>query len=622
MSKHSKLGHYHSYAADIASQNSITISHFIVRCLQPFKLLIAIQLINSLIWALYLSLRPYILKIILDKLPHLNAHNIVDELWMAILMYILSGVFIVIIFRINDYVWLKFNSPLQRHVGDILMQRLMRHSLSLFQTNFAGNLTNKTKDVMSSIPDLSKLITYQFFSQFLSVAASIFTVWTVDYSFALLLTAWVILFVSGALLFSRKAKPLSATTSEVRSSVIGTMVDMLSNVASIHLFASQQSESKRLRKSFDKWVTAHQARDWLFLYMFAFQGFSFALYQALCFVLLIMGFKKGTVTAGDFALILTLNTNIINTLWTLSSDIGLLSDHLGNVTQGLSTILSPLTITDAPHAASLHVTEGRICYDNVTFHYPQSETLFKKMSVVIEPGQKVGLVGYSGSGKSTFVNLIMRLHDVTSGHILIDNQDIRTVTQYSLHKAIGTIPQDPSLFNRALRENICYGRPDATDAEIIEAAKQAHAHEFISELSHGYDMAVGERGSKLSGGQRQRIAIARAILKNAPILILDEATSQLDTVTERKIQESLWQLMQGKTTIIIAHRLSTLLHMDRILVFDQGAIVEDATHYELLARNGLYKTLWDAQVNGLLPNSKQHGNTDSTHDYHGNKHIV
>jgi len=502
------------------------------------------------------------------------------------------------------------------------MQRLMRHSLSLFQTNFAGNLANKAKDIMSSIPDVCKLITYQFFSQFLSIAAAIFTVWTVDYTFALLLIAWVMLFVSGALLFSRKAKPLSTTASEVRSSVIGIMVDMLSNIASIHLFASQQSESKRLRKSLDKWVASDQARDWLFLYMFAFQGFSFALYQALCFVLLIMGFKKGTVTGGDFALILTINMNIINTLWTLSSDIGLLSDHLGNITQGLSTILSPLTITDAPHATSLCITEGRICYDNVTFHYPQSELFFKKISVVIEPGQKVGLVGYSGSGKSTFVNLILRLHDVTSGHIFIDNQDIRTVTQHSLHKAIGTIPQDPSLFNRALRENICYGRPDATDAEIIEAAKQAHAHEFISELPHGYDMTVGERGSKLSGGQRQRIAIARAVLKNAPILILDEATSQLDTITERKIQESLWQLMQGKTTIIIAHRLSTLLHMDRILVFDQGSIVEDATHYELLARNGLYKTLWNAQVNGLLPNSKQHENIDNTHDYHGNKHIV
>ncbi len=210
-------------------------------------------------------------------------------------------------------------------------------------------------------------------------------------------------------------------------------------------------------------------------------------------------------------------------------------------------------------------------------------------------------MGYSGSGKSTFVNLILRLYDITSGHIYIDDQDIREVTQDSLHKVIGMIPQDPSLFHRSLRENIHYGRPEATDKEVIEAAKHGHAHEFIEALPHGYDSLVGERGVRLSGGQRQRIAIARAILKNAPILILDEATSQLDSVTESYIQDSLWEVMEGKTTIVIAHRLSTLLHMDRILVFDRGKIVADGTHQELLTKGGLYKTLWDAQVGGFLP---------------------
>ena len=209
--------------------------------------------------------------------------------------------------------------------------------------------------------------------------------------------------------------------------------------------------------------------------------------------------------------------------------------------------------------------------------------------MTIEAGQKVGLVGYSGGGKSTFVNLILRLFDVTDGHILIDGQDIRNVTQDSLRSNIAMIPQDPSLFHRTLMENIRYGRIEATDEEVIEAAKKAHAHEFISKLPQGYESPVGERGVKLSGGQRQRIAIARAILKNAPILILDEATSQLDSVTESDIQESLWELMQGKTTIVIAHRLSTLLHMDRIIVFDQGKIVEDGTHTEFLRTMGYIK---------------------------------
>ncbi len=210
-------------------------------------------------------------------------------------------------------------------------------------------------------------------------------------------------------------------------------------------------------------------------------------------------------------------------------------------------------------------------------------------------------MGYSGSGKSTFVSLILRLYEVTDGRILIDGHDIKDITEDSLRRNIALIPQDPSLFHRSIMDNIRYGRTDATDEEVIEAAKSSHAHEFISRLPEGYQSLVGERGVKLSGGQRQRIAIARAILKKAPILILDEATSQLDSVTESYIQESFGALMQGKTTIVIAHRLSTLLHMDRILVFDKGKIVEDGTHHELLKSGGLYKTLWDAQVGGFLP---------------------
>ena len=271
----------------------------------------------------------------------------------------------------------------------------------------------------------------------------------------------------------------------------------------------------------------------------------------------------------------------------------------------------PLEILDKPNAITLNCTHGQITFDNVQFHYKGTEPLFQNKSIEINAGQKVGLVGYSGGGKSTFVNLILRLYDVTDGAIMIDGQDIRDVNQDSLRENIAMIPQDPSLFHRSLMENILYGRIDASDEEVIEAAKKAHAHEFITMLPQGYDSLVGERGIKLSGGQRQRIAIARAILKNAPILILDEATSQLDSVTESLIQESLWELMQGqtdtsgKTTIVIAHRLSTLLDMDRILVFDKGKIVEDGTHSKLLAKAALYKSLWDAQVGGFLDDEKK-----------------
>jgi ATP-binding cassette subfamily B protein len=309
---------------------------------------------------------------------------------------------------------------------------------------------------------------------------------------------------------------------------------------------------------------------------------------------------KNLVTVGDFVLIFGLAMETGHTMWFTMSEVDEFNKAVGRCKQSLFAIMTPLEIQDKPDAKLLECSKGQITFRKVKFYYKGTEPLFQNKSIDIKSGQKVGLVGYSGGGKTTFANLILRLYDVSDGAILIDGQDIRDVSQDSLHESIAMIPQDPSLFHRSLMDNIRYGRIDATDAEVIEAAKKAHAHEFITKVPQGYDSLVGERGVKLSGGQRQRIAIARAILKNAPILILDEATSQLDSVTEALIQESLWELMQDKTTIIIAHRLSTLLHMDRVLVFDQGKIVEDGTHGNLLMKNKVYKKLWDAQVGGFL----------------------
>jgi ATP-binding cassette subfamily B protein len=262
----------------------------------------------------------------------------------------------------------------------------------------------------------------------------------------------------------------------------------------------------------------------------------------------------------------------------------------------------PHAINDKPNACQFIMQKGKIDFKNVNFGYKDSKNLFQDLSVSIIEKQKVGLVGYSGSGKSTFVNLIIRLFDIKSGKILIDNQDITDVTQHSLRKNIGFIPQEPVLFHRTLMENIRYGKLDASDDEVIEAAQKAHADEFIINLPNGYYSLVGERGIKLSGGQKQRIAIARAIIKDPAILIMDEATSSLDSVTEQLIQDSLKQLMGNRTVLVVAHRLSTLLSMDRILVFDKGVIVEDGTHQDLLAQGKLYTTLWNCQVRGFLPN--------------------
>jgi ATP-binding cassette subfamily B protein len=306
------------------------------------------------------------------------------------------------------------------------------------------------------------------------------------------------------------------------------------------------------------------------------------------------------VSPGDFALVLTIIFSITDAIWSFSGDYMELAEIIGTCNQALSIVAKDHRVKDKIFAKDLIVNRGRIVFNNVNFKYNKSDYLFQNKSIVIEQGEKIGLVGYSGSGKSTFVNLILRLYDVYSGAIIIDNQNIADVTQESLRKNIAFVQQDSLLFHRSLMENIRYGRPNANDEEVIIAAKAAKAHDFIIQTEHGYETLVGEQGVKLSGGQRQRIAIARAILKKAPILILDEATSSLDSVTENIIQNSLSELMQDKTTIVIAHRLSTLLGMDRILVFSNGKIIQDGSHRKLLSEAGLYKILWNTQVDGFI----------------------
>jgi ATP-binding cassette subfamily B protein len=289
----------------------------------------------------------------------------------------------------------------------------------------------------------------------------------------------------------------------------------------------------------------------------------------------------------------------------MASQLVSFSQEMGKCSQALSIIVIPHDIVEAPHAKSLVISKGEIKFDQVSFSYHENSNIFENVSLTIKPAQKYGLVGFSGSGKTTFANLIMRFYDVDSGQILIDGQNIKEVTLNSLYEQIAMIPQETQLFHRTLMENIRYGRIDASDEEVYAASKMSSCHEFIEKLPLGYHTLVGERGIKLSGGQRQRIAIARAFLKNAPILIMDEATSALDSVTEQFIQNELYQHMAGKTTIVIAHRLSTLAKMDMILVFDAGHIIEQGTHEELLAHNGHYATLWAMQSGGFLPDKNE-----------------
>lgn len=575
---------------------------FILDVIKPFRKWIIAQTAIPIVFAIDLSLRPILVKMILDNVFNIDPSQAIDVLWKPASLYIFMSVLVVIVSRLYDWILLRLSPNLKKHICLNITQIMMKHSHGFYQNHFAGSLANKINDIIEGTISIVKLLIDQLFGHIFAIVLATFTIWQVLGSkFAFALIIWVTLFLIVSWKLSRTARALADKAAEAKSAVIGYIVDIFSNMFNVRLFGRDRLEITNLSNIFQNAIYAMQKRDWFFLKMCAFQGGSFVIFQGLCLWWLILGFKSQTITPGAFGLVFMLNIALVNCLWAFSHNLSTFAESFGNVTQGLTVLYSPLEIEDHPTARNLIVKKGIITFDNVSFFYKESLPLFKQKSVIIKEGEKVGLVGYSGSGKSTFVSLILRLFDVTKGRILIDGQDIRDVTQASLLQAISMIPQESFLFHRSIMDNIKYGKIDASKEEVIKAAKCAHAHEFINGLPLGYQSLVGERGAKLSGGQRQRIIIARAILKNAPILILDEATSQLDSVTENQIQESFWNLMQNKTTIVIAHRLSTLLQMDRILVFNEGTIVQDGRHDQLIGINGLYKTLWDSQVGGFLP---------------------
>jgi ATP-binding cassette subfamily B protein len=419
-----------------------------------------------------------------------------------------------------------------------------------------------------------------------------------------MIIVWVAIYIAISLSFGRNFQNFSMVRSSKLNVLNGKIADVIGNIGNVRLFSRYKFEEKYLGKYQSEEQEAYRKsliynsymECWLGLanviFLFAMVGGAIYLYQ------------EGKITLGDVALVLSYHS-LLSLVWYIGMELIVFYEILGSCNEALSLLREPYSIVDKEDASNLKVSEGKIEFRQVVFNYSSKNKIFNNESVLIPGRQKVGLVGFSGSGKTTFVNLLLRYFDVKSGAILIDNQDIKDVTQSSLREAIAVIPQEPTLFHRSLIENIRYGKLEATDEEVIRAAQLAHAHEFIENLPESYQTLVGERGTKLSGGQRQRIAIARAILKNAPILVLDEATSALDSITEGKIQESLHSLMADKTVIVIAHRLSTLLNMDRILVFNNGVIVEEGSHEELLAREGIYTSLWNMQGSGFVTDEEE-----------------
>ena len=586
-------------------QQPMQLLPFFWHIVKPYRWYFIGMMITGLIWGIQTTLSPYLLKLIINGIADYsgNKANILSVIKIPAILYTLLFVLMTFNFRITDWFVLRATPGIRQDIIVTLFTYLKQHSHQYFQNHFAGSLLNKITDMASGgVSVLQKL--EQTFSQVCVLIIAMVAMFFVNPLFAVILVGWAFLFILTSLAFTKKIKTRSHLFSTSKTETAGNIVDSISNIINSRLFARQDFEVSRIKTAVIDTVAKDRDMQRYVLYMRIYQDISIVSLMGLMLLTLIIMYSKGKVTLGDFAFVLSISISMFQIMWFLASQFVQFAEDLGQCAQALSIISTPHDIVDAPNAQPLQVTHGKIEFENVTFSYNINNPLFKNINLLIEPGKKVGFVGFSGSGKTTCVNLILRFFDVTSGRILIDDQNIANVTQNSLHQSIAMIPQDTSLFHRSLIENIRYGRLDATDAEVIDAAQRAHCHEFISQLTEGYHSLVGERGIKLSGGQRQRIAIARALLKQAPILLLDEATSALDSVTERCIQEGLHTLMQGCTTIVIAHRLSTLAEMDRILVFDKGNIIEDGNHSELLKANGHYAKMWKMQAGGFLPNQE------------------
>jgi ATP-binding cassette, subfamily B, bacterial len=515
--------------------------------------------------------------------------------------FILLNIGILIFSRTSGSMLVLVGPALRRRVRNSLYRYLQGHSQRYFLGNFAGSLANRISEVSMGVNFSLWTVMFDFWPVVVTLSVSLIVLAQVHSGLALVLAMWAVGYITISYLLAIRCREYAKRFAAARSAVSGKIVDAVSNVMNSKLFARNDHERQYLGRYLDREVqTAHRT----FWFMERMRWFQFIATLSLQIGMVVYAARlwmDRNISAGSFAMVASLLLLVINDIRNLSRRFLEFFEYIGNVADGVGIIIRPHEITDKPNAGELKVTSGEIRFENVKFAYPGGMAVFDGLGLTIRPGERVGLVGFSGSGKSTFMNLILRLYDIQGGRILIDGKDIREVSQDSLRRAVSMISQDPMLFHRSLLENVRYGSLEATDDEVRDAARRAHAHEFIESLPNGYNALVGERGVKLSGGQRQRVAIARALLKDAPIFFLDEATSSLDSVTERQIQESIEQLMQGRTTIVIAHRLSTIAHLDRIVVFHGGKVIEDGTHAELLARGGHYARMWSMQAGGFLP---------------------
>jgi ATP-binding cassette, subfamily B, bacterial len=574
------------------------ICHFIARYKWWYLAMVVFETINSTCGILI----PYATGQVIKGVTQAHEHSqaLVDSLRGPLWLFIGLSIGEVIFSRAGGRCQIILGPRQRQTVTRALYAYLQHHSHRYLSNDFAGALAHRISETSLGVSQTLWTVIFDFWPMAIVFGVAIGILGHAYQGLAELVGAWSVCFVAVSFWLAMRARPFAVAAAAARSETTGKVVDAVTNLTSTRLFARLGYEREYLDTQLRRELRAVRQSNGYSERVRWFQYTAAAVLKIAVLYYALQLWAKGSISVAEFVVACTTALLIINEARNLSRRFLEFFEYIGNVTNGVYIIIKPHEIVDQPRAVTADINRGRIEFQNVTFGYTPERPIFRDLTVTIPAGQRVGLVGFSGSGKSTFVSLILRLYDVQGGRILIDGMDIRDMTQESLHRQLSLIPQDPNLFHRTLMENIRYGRLEASEEEIMDAARKAHAHDFIMQIKDKYDSLVGERGVKLSGGQRQRIAIARVVVKNAPILILDEATSSLDSITEQAIQETLDDVMKGKTVIVVAHRLSTIAHLDRILVFDQGVIVEDGSHAELLARAGAYQRLWSRQAGGFV----------------------
>ena len=540
----------------------------------------------------------YLVKEIVDALHNEAAIRVIYRylILLVIIQFSSSAAY-----RLSGVVAWSWILKMELRATQLVTEYLLRHSLLYFQQRLSGKLQNKIFNIANAIGAIVSTLLWGIFNAILQIFLIIIFVFSINWALGLALTA----LIGGAVLFNflsgRRLVKYSERSAKEVSNIRGFLVDVITNILAVKQNVAEKRESRKLKRNLKKYRQVRWQEQ--VFWEKSLIGITFILAVLLLgvVVLAIFLWQRKIITIGDVTAIFTILVSLYSHLEFMSHSFSSFSQHLGKLQEGLADIFVPHLIRNSDQAKALKHIKGEVVFDKVSFAYPDNkqDLVLNQLSLHIKPGEKVGLVGESGVGKSTLVSLLLRFIDVDQGRILIDGHDIRLIRQADLRRAIAYVPQEPLLFHRTIRENVCYGNPSATEKQIKQAIKQAEAADFIYQLPQGLETVVGERGVKLSGGQKQRIIIARAILRAAPILILDEATSSLDSKVEQHIQAALDNLMTGKTTIAIAHRLSTLQQMDRILVLDKGRIVEEGAHHDLLARQGHYWQLWEKQYRWL-----------------------